>query len=229
MSDLIERWKLVCHQIDLSARGTGRLPADVQLIAVSKKHPLEAIEELYHAGQRDFGENYVQELISKAQGAQALGLKDIRWHFIGHLQRNKVKPLLPWVYRIHSVDSPALVDQLAKRWNEMGRTTPFPVLIEVNLSGEPSKSGVSPSVLADLAGAVRFRSSELQLKGLMCIPSSERKEAEQAFQQLANLAASIDLAQPELSMGMSSDYPEAIRAGATWIRVGTAIFGSRPG
>ena len=230
MSELINRWRSVCSGIREVAQECKRDPATVQLVAVSKKHTLESIEALYHQGQRDFGENYVQELVTKAKGAQERGLSDIRWHFIGHLQRNKVKPLLPYVYRIHSIDSPALVDQVAKRWVELGKTTPLGVLLEVNLSGEVSKSGVTVSLLQDLVASVRSYPQQLDLKGLMCIPAADVELAEKAFQKLAQLAQELGLERKslELSMGMSEDYPAAIRSGATWIRVGTAIFGPRP-
>ena len=229
MTETVKRWEATLSRIKDAALQAGRDPQSIKLIAVSKKHPLAVIEELYHAGQRDFGENYVQELVSKAEGAQKLGLSEIRWHFIGHLQRNKVKPLLPWVYRIHSVDSSALVTQIAKRWQELHRPFALPILIEVNVSGEESKSGVSPSLLLDLAESVKTHVDALDLKGLMCIPSSEQTRALSAFETLASLGASLKLepSQLELSMGMSGDFEKAIEAGATWIRVGTAIFGAR--
>jgi len=229
MSELVRRWSRVCEDIQNAALLSGRDPQSVQLIAVSKKHSLEAIEELYHQGQRDFGENYVQELVTKAVGAQERGLTDIRWHFIGHLQRNKVKPLLPHLYRLHSLDTVSLVEQVVKRWRELQQASPLGVLIEVNLSGEESKSGISESMLDDLIACVRAHRDVLDLKGLMCIPSEDQQQAVQSFIRLRQLAThlGVDHAHLELSMGMSQDFREAIQQGSRWVRVGTAIFGPR--
>src|SRR5690606_37677247 len=112
--------------------------------AVAKTYPLEAIEALYRLGQRDFGENYVQELVSKAEAAAQRGLEGIRWHFVGHLQSNKARMLIPHVHAIHSVDSVRLAEELAKRWRSSGREGRLPVFLEVNLSGEETKAGVHP-------------------------------------------------------------------------------------
>jgi pyridoxal phosphate enzyme (YggS family) len=209
-------------------RSEGRAAGSVHLLAISKKHSLDQIEELYRAGQRDFGENYVQELVAKAQGAQARGLDEIRWHFVGHLQSNKIKAVLPWVDRIHSVDSASLAQQLAKRWRELGRTTRLKVLIEVNLSSEETKTGITEATLPDLVHSIVEEKDALELSGLMCIPAADLGEAERAFAKLASMAAQLGIENCELSMGMTSDYGLAIRHGSTWVRVGTAIFGPRP-
>lgn len=192
----------------------------VTLVAVSKTHPLEAIEALYRLGQRDFGENYVQELVGKAEAARERGLDGIRWHFIGHLQTNKAKALVPWVDVLHTLDSLRLAQEVASRWSAAGRAGRLPVLIEVNVDGEATKSGVAPGEVSALAVAVGAL-GVLELRGLMGLP----RNPEPAFAQLAALARKLSL--PWLSMGMSGDFGEAIQAGATHIRVGTALFDQR--
>ena len=112
---------------------------ELTLVAVSKNQPIEKIEELYSLGHRDFGENYSQELCSKAKEMAAKGYTDLRWHFIGHLQTNKVKDIVPWVYSVHSVDSEKLALELAKRWSQRGRSGTLPCFVEVNLDGEETK------------------------------------------------------------------------------------------
>lgn len=228
--NLGQRWSDACEQIRGAEKRHGREAGSVRLIAVSKKHSLEAIEELYHLGQRDFGENYVQELVSKAAGAKERGLTEIRWHLIGHLQSNKVKQLVQWVDCVQTIDSPGIVRQLAKRWKESGRTGRLPVLIEVDLSGEETKSGIEPALLQDLVREVNEHADVLELSGLMCIPAHGSESARTAFQRLSELAGITPGLPPRcrLSMGMSSDYDIAIAEGSTEVRIGTAIFGPRP-
>lgn len=197
----------------------------VCLIAVSKKQPVDLIEKLYELGHRDFGENYVQELSSKALELQKRGCTEIRWHFLGHLQTNKVKNLIPWVHSVHSVDSIRLANELAKRWKESGRSGRLPIFVEVNISGEPSKSGVNPEVAVEISKELA-RFPELILQGLMCIPEEEKGELE--FPRLRELEEKCRPGtQGQLSMGMSGDFEAALKAGSTHIRVGTAIFGER--
>ncbi len=194
-----------------------------RLIAVSKVHPIAKIQELYHAGQRDFGENYVQELLQKDAELKSRGITDIRWHFLGHLQTNKVKSLLPVVAFIHSVDSIKLAKEVAKR-----AVSPVDVFVEINVENEPTKSGFLPEQIGTALGEIAALPN-LRVRGLMCIPSPEGGRSGLAFRQLKALRDQHrDLLGPgELSMGMSDDYELAAREGSSWVRVGTALFGPR--
>lgn len=217
--DLRERYQAIAKKI----------PADrVTLLAVSKTHPAEAIEALYRLGHRDFGENYVQELVAKAEDLKARGITDIRWHFIGHLQTNKAKALAPYLFAIHSIDSEKLARELAKRHEAAGSAQPIRAFIEVNIDEEESKSGVAPSEAPALAETLS-KLPQLDLRGLMCIPSSEGGQSGEAFRKLRELELRCrPWTKGELSMGMTQDFETAIREGSTHVRVGTAIFGSRP-
>ncbi|MFZ5895808.1 MAG: YggS family pyridoxal phosphate-dependent enzyme [Myxococcota bacterium] len=233
-----ENLERVRERIRAAAAHAGRAPDSVGLIAVSKFQNVAAIREAYAAGQRDFGENYVQELCAKAEELAELG--DLRWHFIGHLQRNKAKKVAPLAHAVHSVDSLELVTELAKRAEaaRAERTRRFAeagarldVLIEVSIAGEEQKSGAPLDEVPNLVDAVE-REPALRLRGLMCVPpQSERAEdARPFFDALARLRESLGGAArlPELSMGMTADLEQAIFAGASLVRVGTAIFGERP-
>jgi PLP dependent protein len=200
-----------------------RVPPRVTLVAVSKTQPPEAIREAYAAGQRDFGENYAQEWRDKA--AALSDLRDLTWHFIGALQTNKVKYLAGQVAWVHTVDRLALAEEISRRSAARGATTR--VLVEVNVAGEASKSGCAPADVAPLAAAVS-RLPGLALRGLMCIPPAEG-DPRPRFAALRALRDGLGLDLPELSMGMSGDYEAAIAEGSTMVRVGTAIFGARPG
>lgn len=202
-----------------------KIPPTVTLVAVSKTHPFEKIASLYAAGHRDFGENYVQELLEKAKLARERGMNDIRWHFIGHLQTNKVKALLPEVSLIHGVDSERLATEISKR-TQPGKKTP--ILLEVNIDSQESKSGVGISELRKLAEHAS-RLPGVEVLGLMCIPDPNREEGSlEAFRRLSALEADLrPLTRGVLSMGMTSDFEKAIAAGSTLVRVGTAIFGER--
>ncbi len=203
----------------------------VVLIAVSKKQSIDKIEALYRLGHRDFGENYPQELVTKAKEMEERGYGDVRWHLVGHLQTNKVKIVLPYLASIHSVDSEKLASELAKRLAQLSETSQMetrtlPVFIEVNLDAEASKSGFSPDEVLRLAESIG-KMKELQLQGLMCIPSPKQDPA-LAFERLRKLEQECrPLSCGFLSMGMSHDYRIAIQHGATHIRVGTALFGER--
>lgn len=193
------------------------------LIAVSKTRTADEIEVLYRMGHRDFGENYVQELLGKDRELSSRGISDIRWHFIGHLQSNKVKVLLPRVALIHSVDSIGLAREISKR-----AMRPMKILLEVNLDAEPSKSGFEPASLAEaLKELSTFKN--LAISGLMCIPSTNHESVRTPFARLRELrdANATLLGSGELSMGMSADYVEALQEGSRWIRIGTALFGPR--
>ncbi len=210
-------------RIDAARGASGR---EVRLVAVSKGHPASAVREAFLAGQRDFGENYVQELLKKR--AELADLTDLRWHFIGHLQRNKVKDVLP-CRLVHTLDRAELAAALAAR-----AAAPQDVLLEVNVAGEPQKAGCSLADAPLLARAVGAH-EQLRLCGLMTIPpaSDDAEASRPVFRELAELgqrllADGLVREPMELSMGMSDDFEVAIQEGATLVRVGTAIFGPRP-
>ncbi len=224
MTDLLQRYENIRSEVSRAAERVGRSPNSVNLIAVSKFQPFEKIQALYHAGHRDFGENYAQELIEKAAHAETAGLKEIRWHFIGHLQSNKVKLILPVTSTIHGISSLRLAEEIAKRAGNQ----PVSVFIEVNLDGEKSKSGIQISELRPLAEEIS-RLTGVVLRGLMCIPDPGRAAgARAAFNELAALERGLlPFTRGDLSMGMTSDFSDAISEGATHVRIGTAIFGER--
>jgi pyridoxal phosphate enzyme (YggS family) len=225
-SGIAERLRSVREGIAAAARRAGRDPESVSLVAVTKTKPASAIRAAYAAGQRIFGENYVQELVTKAHALA--DLPDLEWHFIGKLQRNKAKDVLRVGAVIETVDRLELAEELERRAAAEGRTVK--VLLEVHLGDEASKSGASPAALGALVAGVAAL-PHLALRGLMTIPPPTEDEAE-ARRHFAALRALRDAhggaaVLPELSMGMSSDYPFAIAEGATLVRVGTAIFGAR--
>jgi pyridoxal phosphate enzyme (YggS family) len=197
-------------RIDRAARGRA-----VTLVAVSKTHPPAAIREAAAAGVAAFGESYAQELAGKRAALADLALE---WHFIGHLQRNKVKDVAG-VSLIHGVDSLALAQAIDRR-----AAAPQDVLVEVNVAGEASKAGIAPGALGALLEGMAAL-PRVRCRGLMCIPPAG-EDNRPRFRHLAELARARGL--PELSMGMSDDYEVAIEEGATIVRVGTAIFGPRP-
>ena len=214
----------VQQRIERAAAACGRDPASVRLVAVSKTKPPQMVREAYAAGQRAFGENYAQELEAKAQALA--DLPDIEWHFIGHLQTNKAKIVARSAHVVHSVDGEALARELGRRARTAGRT--IPVMIEVNVGGEPQKHGAEPGEIEQVARASEAEPA-LVLRGLMTMPPDDLEAARRAFETLASLRSlhggAARLA--DLSMGMSGDLEVAIAAGATIVRVGTAIFGAR--
>lgn len=195
------------------------VPAGVTLVAVSKTQPPEAIREAHAAGQRDFGENYVQEWREKATALA--DLPGLVWHFIGSLQTNKVKYLAGKVGLVHTVDREELGREIAKRWERAGARAR--VLVEVNVGGEASKGGCRPEAVPGLVELLRALPA-LDVAGLTCIPPPA-DDPRPHFRALRALRDGLGLR--ELSMGMSGDYPVAIEEGATIVRVGTAIFGER--
>jgi PLP dependent protein len=199
---------------------TARLPPGVTLIAVSKTQPAEAIREAYAAGQRHFGENYAQEWREKAEALA--DLPDLTWHFIGSLQTNKAKYLCGKVGWVHTVDRPELARELSRRCAAAGAGVK--VLLEVNVGGEAQKGGCAPADAPALAALVAALPA-LDLRGLTCIPPPE-DDPRPHFRALRALRDQLGLR--ELSMGMSADWPVAVEEGATFVRVGTAIFGERP-
>lgn len=198
----------------------GELRAGVTLVAVSKTQPPSSIREAYAAGQRDFGENYAQEWRAKADAL--LDLKDLRWHFIGALQTNKVKLIAGRVEWVHTVDRVELARELSRRLASTGARSR--VLLEVNVAGEASKEGCAIGQVPDLALSVRALPG-LDLEGLMCIPPAQG-DPRPHFRRLRALRDELGL--EALSMGMSGDFREAMEEGATLVRIGTAIFGARP-
>jgi pyridoxal phosphate enzyme (YggS family) len=198
----------------------GRAPGSVRLIAVSKKQSEAAVREAYAAGQREFGENYAQELSQRV--AALADLPDARFRFIGQFQSNKASMLARTGATVDTVDSVVLAEALSKRM----RHVPIEVLIQVNVAREPQKAGVAPEGLADLVAAVRALPG-VSLRGLMTVPpaSDDVESARPVFRRLRELAAEHQL--PELSMGMSADFEVAIEEGATMVRVGTDLFGPR--
>jgi hypothetical protein len=215
---LRDRIDAVRERMESAAARAHRRPDGIQLIAVTKVFPVEAILEGYEAGLRDFGENYVQEFEGKAPGVA--GLADARFHLIGHLQSNKSKKAAELFQAIHTVDSA----KLARRLNDAD--TPLDVFVEVKLSHEETKSGAGAGDAAEIVGVVR-ELGNLKLLGLMTVPPwSEDAEASRPyFAKLREMAEGFGL--PCLSMGMSNDMEVAIEEGATCVRVGTALFGRR--
>ncbi|HET6420576.1 MAG TPA: YggS family pyridoxal phosphate-dependent enzyme [Geobacteraceae bacterium] len=216
------------NRIETAARASGRDPNSVRLVAVSKTKPAEAVMEAIRAGQLIFGENYVQELTSKA--AQVPG--PVEWHFIGALQSNKVKYISGLVTLIHSVDRLSLAEEIEKQWGKLEKTCD--ILIEVNVSGEKSKAGTTTSEAVRLVRDIA-RLPHIRVRGLMTMPPffDEPEAARPYFRELRELAGEIaseeipDVEMNELSMGMSGDFEVAIEEGATLVRVGSAIFGYR--
>jgi hypothetical protein len=200
-----------------------QLKQQSRLIAVSKTKPATAVAQAYQAGQRAFGENYVQELVSKATELQQLN--GIEWHFIGPIQSNKTRDIAQYADWVHSIDRLKVAERLSAQ--RPATKAPLQVLLQVNISGEQSKSGVEPDELLQLAAAVATL-PQLELKGLMAIP--EPGKGAEAFEQMQKLSLQLLQHHPdakELSMGMSDDWQEALRFGSTMIRLGTAIFGAR--
>lgn len=203
---------------------------NLRIISVSKSHPKEAMKRAFDAGLRVFGENYVQEMVEKFEWLDDKTKDKIEWHFIGHLQTNKVKYIAPFVNCIHSVYKLKLAKEINKRANQNDRT--IDILLQVNTSGEDSKSGCNPNDALDIAKGI-IDLENVNLKGLMTISGldstdSERKKEFALLKDLKNnINNELGTDLNELSMGMTSDYQLAISEGSTMIRVGTAIFGER--
>ena len=207
------------------------IPAGVTLVCVSKFHSNDAIMEAYEVGERDFGESRVQELLPKYEALP----KDIRWHFIGHLQTNKVKQVVPFVYMIHSVDSVRLLEIINKEAEKIGRRVK--VLLEVHVAKEASKSGFTPE---DFLSLITHSSSLIsaypwvEICGVMGMATNtdDKQEWRRCFREIKHLASSLianssPSERPQISMGMSDDYQVAIEEGSTMVRIGSTIFGSR--
>lgn len=216
------------EQIATSCRRCGRSPAEVRLVAVSKKKPAADIEAAVAAGQTLFGESYVQECVAKIDEVSA----PAEWHFIGGLQSNKVKYLRGKVDMIHSVDRLSLAEEIDRQWGKIDAT--IDILIQVNLGEEESKSGTTAERLFELVRQVA-QLKHLRIRGLMALPPWEEdpEDVRPYFRQLKELSGQLmtlglpNVTMQELSMGMSHDYEVAIEEGATMVRIGTAIFGER--
>lgn len=226
MTTIACRLQAVNERVARAARAAGRLPQDVTLVAVSKTFPLSSISEAYAAGQRAFGENYLQEGLEKLRN---LVLPDISWHYIGPIQSNKTRPIAENFSWVHGVEREKIAVRLSEARPE--HLPALQVCIQVNVSGEQSKSGVPPEEAPDLASAIS-RLPRLKLRGLMAIPepTSDLELRHARFRALRELRDDIvrrGIALDTLSMGMSGDMEAAIAEGATMVRIGTAIFGAR--
>jgi pyridoxal phosphate enzyme (YggS family) len=230
MSDVKSNYKNILQRIATAADRVGRDPAEIKLVAVSKTHPASMIRAATEAGCKIFGENKVQEAESKIL---EIGRNAAEWHLIGHLQSNKVRKAVQLFDVIHSLDSVELADRLERICIEEGREN-LPVLIQVDLAGEETKSGIGEDELPDLVERLK-RSERLRLIGLMVLPPffDDTEATRQFFKKLRDIRDRLKDQNAfadgngELSMGMSHDFEVAIEEGSTIVRVGTAIFGER--
>jgi pyridoxal phosphate enzyme (YggS family) len=222
-SQVQDNYRAVHDRVLSAALRAGRAEGSVLLLPVSKMHPAGAIEALYELGVRDFGESRVQELLKKKNALPG----DIRWHFIGNLQSNKVRQIVDFVDLIHSVHTLALADEISRR-----ATAPVSVLLEVNISGEASKSGADLAEAPELLREIERTCPNVSVVGLMGMASyeDEPERTRPQFRALRELRDSLQATYPklvQLSMGMTNDYEIAIEEGSTVVRVGSAIFGER--
>lgn len=228
--EIKSNWLNVLNNVRIAAQTLQRDPDSIKIVAVSKSHPPEIIELAIKVGVNVFGENYAQELKDKHQYLVESGVKIPEWHFIGHLQSNKVKYIAPFVSMIHSVDSVGLAEEISKQAEKNNRT--IDILLQVNTSGEYSKFGCQPEKLIELFDSVA-RIKNLNVLGLMTIGTFSDNEniIRTEFKLLRELRDNINKTKgvnlSHLSMGMSHDYEIAIEEGATIVRIGTAIFGER--
>lgn len=224
---LASAWQEVRQRIQNSATESGRDPCAIHLLSVSKTFPVDSIRSLYHFGQRDFGENYVQEFMGKV--AELQDCPEIVWHFIGPLQSNKTRIIAEMAHWFHALDRIKIAERLSAQ--RPGHLSPLNVCLQVNVSGEASKSGVAPAEVLTLAAQVR-QLPGLKLRGLMCIPepTTDQGLLARRFALLRELFIKLNedgFELDTLSMGMSSDMELAIREGSTIVRIGSAIFGAR--
>jgi pyridoxal phosphate enzyme (YggS family) len=226
MGEIAENLERVRAQIGEAAKKSGRQPEEIALIAISKTHDAERVRQAFEAGQTVFGESKVQEARAKIPELPS----SLRWHFVGHLQKNKIRHALPMFEMIHSVDSLALAQDINRIAEEEGLHPR--VLLEVNVAGEGSKFGFQPNKLREEMESL-LALNRLSIEGLMTIPPlAEKAEASRKYfvdlHQLRDaLEKELKMNLPHLSMGMTNDFPIAVEEGATLVRVGTAIFGER--
>ncbi|AYF51444.1 MULTISPECIES: YggS family pyridoxal phosphate-dependent enzyme [Pseudomonas] len=223
MSTIADNIGLVSQRIRAAADAVQRDASSIHLLAVSKTKPAQAVREAYAAGLLDFGENYLQEALGKQAQLTDLPLS---WHFIGPIQSNKTRAIAENFAWVHSVDRLKIAQRLSEQ--RPADLPPLNICIQVNVSGEASKSGCTPADLPALANAISAL-PRLKLRGLMAIPepTEDRSAQDAAFAAVRELQASLNLALDTLSMGMSHDLESAIAQGATWVRIGTALFGAR--
>lgn len=225
MTDLILQRQQILTRIANACTQSARQSDAVQLLAVSKTHSAESIRALYAVGQQAFGENYLQEARAKQQLLDDLA---IEWHFIGHIQRNKTRDLAQHFAWVHGVDRLMIAERLSAQ--RPAQLEPLNVCIQINIDDEASKDGCQPSELPELVDAIS-RLPHMRLRGVMVIPAKNSADAFVRTRQWFEQAA-VHHAKPEdwdtLSMGMSGDLEQAVAAGATIVRVGTALFGARP-
>ncbi|MEG0968384.1 MAG: YggS family pyridoxal phosphate-dependent enzyme [Pseudomonas sp.] len=223
MSTIADNLSTLAARISAAAEAAGRTSSDIRLLAVSKTKPAAAVREAFAAGVRDVGENYLQEALSKQGELTDLPLT---WHFIGPIQSNKTRAIAEHFDWVHSVDRLKIAQRLSEQRPEV--LEPLNICLQVNVSGEASKSGCTPADLPALATAIAAL-PRLRLRGLMAIPepTDDRVAQEAAFTRVRELQASLGLNLDTLSMGMSHDLEAAIAQGATWVRIGTALFGAR--
>ncbi len=230
MSTIAHKLQAVDATIHAASKAAGRDATSVKLLAVSKTFPAEAVLEAVAAGQRAFGENYLQEALDKiAAVAAALPSEQVEWHFIGPIQSNKTRPIAASFAWVHTVERLKIAQRLSEQ--RPAGLPPLNICLQVNISGEASKSGATPEELPELARQVALLPN-LKLRGLMAIPEPETDVAKQraAFARLRALAEQLradGIELDTLSMGMSADMAAAIAEGATIVRVGSAIFGAR--
>ncbi|WP_421535224.1 YggS family pyridoxal phosphate-dependent enzyme [Pseudomonas marginalis] len=223
MSTIADNIGQVSQRIRAAADAVQRDANSIHLLAVSKTKPAQAVREAYAAGVRDFGENYLQEALGKQAELTDLPLS---WHFIGPIQSNKTRAIAENFAWVHSVDRLKIAQRLSEQ--RPADLPPLNICIQVNVSGEASKSGCTSADLPALANAISAL-PRLKLRGLMAIPEPTEDQAEQdaAFASVRDLQNSLNLPLDTLSMGMSHDLESAIAQGATWVRIGTALFGAR--
>ena len=223
MSTIANNIAKVAARIREAAQAAARNPDQVHLLAVSKTQPAAAIRQACQAGLHDFGENYLQEALEKQADLADLPLT---WHFIGPIQSNKTKSIAEHFDWVHSVDRLKIAQRLSDQRPES--LPPLNICLQVNVSGEASKSGCEPQDVPQLAQAIAAL-PRLRLRGLMAIPEPTDDPTEQraAFARLRHLQAELQMDLDTLSMGMSQDLEAAIAEGATWVRIGTALFGAR--
>jgi len=226
MSSIADNLDRVREQISTAAAKSGRASNDVELVAITKTHPAESVREAIEAGQILFGESRVQEARAKIPELPS----NCRWHFVGHLQKNKIRHALPLFEMFHGIDSLSLAQDINRIAEDEGL---YPrILLEVNVAGEGSKFGFAPDALGQRMEEL-LALPRLSIEGLMCIPplTMESEDSRKVFVHVRELRDSLEkefsLKLPQLSMGMTQDFPIGVEEGATLVRVGTAIFGER--